>query len=92
LFEDKKCPNVKCCIEKGFDGCYECQDLSNCHFEFYESKEQVAKATAIFIQKHGKNQYDISLTRAIRNGIKYPNQFNELEDVYKMVAFLEKYL
>jgi hypothetical protein len=44
LFEDKKCPNVKCCIEKGF------------------------------------------------GGIKYPNQLNEMEDVNKMVGFLEKYL
>ena len=91
LFEDKQCPNVKCCIEKGLDGCYECKDLLNCCIGFFDTQEQVAKATALFIQKHGKNQYDVSLSRAIQSGIRYPDQFNELEDVNKMVELLEKY-
>ena len=92
LFEDKKCPNVKCCLEKGFDGCYECNQLSKCHIGFYSTDERVAKATALFIQQYGKRQYDISLAKAIQRGIKYPSQFNELEDVGKMVKLLEEYL
>ena len=92
LFEDKKCPNVKCCIEKGLDGCYECKELANCHIGFYTTTEQAAKATALFIQKYGIDHYDISLTKAIQNGIQYPNQFNEMEDVKKMVELLEEYL
>lgn len=91
LFEDKKCPNVKCCLEKDLDGCYECKDLTDCRIGFYDTKEQVAKATALFIQKHGKSQYELSLVRAIQSGVRYPNQFNELEDVDKMIELLEKY-
>ena len=91
LFEDNVCPNVKCCLEKGLDGCYECQELPNCRIGFFDTKEQVAKATALFIQKHGKNQYDISLARAVQSGIRYPHQFNELQDVNKMSELLEQY-
>jgi hypothetical protein len=82
---------VKCCIGKGFDGCYQCKELPDCRVGFYDTKEQVAKATALFIQKHGKNQYETSLVRAIQSGIRYPDQFNELEDLEKMVELLEKY-
>jgi len=91
LFEDKKCPNVKCCLEKGLDGCYECHELPTCRVGFYDTKELVAKATALFIQKHGKKQYEESLVRSVQSGVRYPNQFNELEDVDKMVVLLEEY-
>jgi hypothetical protein len=91
LFADKTCPKVKCCLAKGLDGCYECQEVLNCRIGFYDTKEQVAKATALFIQKHGKQQYEGSLVRAIQSGIRYPHQFNELEDVRKMIELLEQY-
>jgi hypothetical protein len=91
LFDDKICPNVKCCKDKGLDGCYECQGLEDCNFGFYSTEERVAKAAALFIQKHGKNKYNIALRNAISDGIKYPNQFNEIIDIHKMIKLLEKY-
>jgi hypothetical protein len=92
LFEDKTCPNVKCCITKSLDGCYECKDLADCRIGFYDTKEQVAKATALFIQKYGKETYNSSLVKAIQDGVKYPHQFNEMEDIVKMIELLEKYI
>jgi hypothetical protein len=91
LFEDRKCPNVKCCLEKGLDGCYECRELANCRIGFYDTNEPVAKATALFIQRYGKQQFDLSLTSAIQGGVRYPNQFNEMQDVNKMLELLERY-
>lgn len=91
LFEDNKCPNVTCCKAKGFTGCYECPDLSECTYGFYSRKEeQVAKATALFIQKHGLTKYDQTLKKAIENGISYPEQFNSLGSVQSMIHLLEK--
>ena len=92
LFEDKKCPNVKCCQAKGLEGCYECAELAGCEYGFYGTKEKVAKATALFIQKYGKIRYNDALENAVNKGIQYPHQFNELEDVGKMVELLERYL
>ncbi len=93
LFQDKKCPNVKCCVSKGLTGCYECSDLSNCVHGFYSRKEeQVAKGTALFIQKYGLEKYDQTLENAIQKGIKYPEQFNHLESVHHMIELLENYI
>lgn len=92
LFEDKKCPNVTCCISKGISGCYECDELLECDYGFYSRKEeQVAKATALFIQKYGLAKYDESLSKAILCGIKYPDHFNNLSSVQDMISLLERY-
>ena len=68
------------------------------HFmEGKTSCEPVAKATALFIQKHGKDRFEAALTKAARSGavqsgVQYPNQFNQMEEVSEMVKLLEKYL
>lgn len=93
LFENKKCPNVTCCKNKGITGCYECFELTNCTYGFYSrEEEQVAKATALFIQKYGLDKYDITLENAIQNGMNYPERFNKLSSVQDMIRLLEKYL
>lgn len=92
LFADNICPNVRCCKEKGLDGCYECKDLRECRIGFFDTQEQVAKATALFIQKYGKETYTNSLERAIQSGVRYPHQFNEMGDVEKMIELLKKYI
>ena len=51
------CPNASCCIEKGIDGCYECDELTDCKKGFYENKDVNAiKAMALFIRKYGKKE------------------------------------
>lgn len=60
LYEDKKCPNVACCMEKDIDGCYECSELENCTKGFYTPDNDgaaSAKAQAMFIRKHGKKAF-----------------------------------
>ena len=90
LFEDKKCPNVTCCKNKGINGCYECLELLNCgHGFFSREDEQVAKATALFIQKHGLLEYDKTLKASINSGVKYPEHFNALNSVQKMIQLLD---
>jgi len=34
-YEDKRCPNAVCCMEKNIDGCYECSELEDCTKGFY---------------------------------------------------------
>lgn len=57
---DKKCPNVRCCQEKGIDGCYECEELEACQKGFYNPKNDsanAAKAQAMYVRKHGKKEF-----------------------------------
>ena len=57
---DRICPNVKCCQEKGIDGCYECDSLEACEKGFYipiNDGANAAKAQALYIRKHGKKAF-----------------------------------
>ena len=54
------CPNVKCCKEKGIEGCYECDSLESCEKGFYTPSNDganAAKAQALYIRKHGKKEF-----------------------------------
>ena len=58
--EDRICPNVKCCKEKGIDGCFACEDLETCEKGFYipsNDGANAAKAQALYIRKHGKKEF-----------------------------------
>ena len=58
--EDGICPNVKCCKEKGIDGCYACEKLEACEKGFYVPSNDgasAAKAQALYIRKHGKKEF-----------------------------------
>lgn len=74
-----KCPNVACCEQKGFDGCYDCPELEACTVGFYQPDNDganAAKAQALFVRKYGKEalfvvhdrlhqRYDFSKTQEI---------------------------
>lgn len=93
LFEDKKCPNVKCAEEKKLDGCFSCPELEVCNQGFYGvKKEYVAKATALFIRKYGQECYTETLKKAIDSGEQYAQSFNEQGSVEGSLRLLEKYL
>ncbi len=60
IYEDKKCPNMVCCMEKNIDGCYECPELEDCTKGFYtpgNDGASSAKAQAMFIRKYGKKAF-----------------------------------
>ena len=60
IYEDKRCPNVTCCQEKGLDGCYECDALEGCRKGFYADGNDganAAKAQAMFVRKYGKKDF-----------------------------------
>ena len=57
---DKICPNTKCCKQKGFDGCYECDEIESCTKGFYTPEcdgANAAKAQSLFIRKYGKKEF-----------------------------------
>ena len=57
---DGICPNAKCCGEKGYDGCYDCDVLESCEKGFYipsNDGANAAKAQALYIRKHGKKEF-----------------------------------
>lgn len=92
LSEDRVCPNVRCAGEKGLDGCYDCDNLINCKKGYYGiEKEFVAKATALFIQKYGKEVYTGTLQKAIANGMNYPKSFDETGSVEEALRLLESF-
>ena len=57
---DGVCPNVRCCQEKGMDGCYECGKLESCEKGFYipsNDGANAAKAQSLYIRKYGKKAF-----------------------------------
>ncbi|HEX2954384.1 MAG TPA: hypothetical protein VHR47_10425, partial [Bacillota bacterium] len=89
ISEDKICPNVKCAKDKGLNGCYECNELTDCVKGFYSrSNEYLAKAAALFIKKHGEDYYTNALSKAIADGVK----FDESGSVEQALNILEKYI
>lgn len=69
FFSDKQCPNAKCCKEKGFDGCYDCEDLEKCKKGFYSSENDgadAAKEQALYIHKYGKNNINNYIQKKIK--------------------------
>lgn len=60
LFPGGKCPNVRCCEERGLDGCYACGELDGCSVGFYSPDNDGAaacKAQAMFLRKYGKSAF-----------------------------------
>lgn len=90
ICENGMCPNVSCSKSKGLDGCYECGSLMDCKLGYYSNEnEYVAKATAVFIGKYGKEVYTHALEAAIRKGLNYPKSFDETGSVEAAVKLLE---
>ena len=60
LYEKGVCPNAACCKENGLDGCYDCAKILTCEKGFYTKDNDgaaAAKAQALFIHKHGKEEF-----------------------------------
>ena len=93
LFEDGKCPNATCCISKALDGCYDCNELNECSKGYYSrDNESVAKATAMFIRKYGKERYTEILRKVIQSDVNYPMSFDEEGSVQKALLLLESFI
>lgn len=92
LFEDKICPNMRCCINKNLEGCYLCSELENCRIGFYESDNQNAKACALFIKKEGAEMFEKCLKQMALEKISFNKILDELKTDDKRLAFLYEYL
>ncbi len=87
LFEDGVCPNVSCSRERGLDGCFACEELSECKKGYYGADDfYTAKAAALFLQKHGKEAYSKVHRLLEERGEKYPGNAKSPEEA---LAFLE---
>lgn len=83
------CPNVKCSKDKGLEGCYECDKLENCEFGFYSCKPGNAHASALFIKKHGKKEFEEAIKKLMGREKPYYTLMIEQGNDDKQVAFLE---
>lgn len=66
LSEDNVCPNVACCREKGYDGCYQCEEIRSCKTGFYgpdSDGANAAKALAILRRDCGDKAVVTALTQ-----------------------------
>lgn len=89
---DGICPQVKCADEKGLEGCWLCTELDGCAKGYYGNQDEyVAKATAMFIRKHGKETYTEALRRAVEAGENYPKSFDAQGSVEAALRLLEQY-
>ncbi|MCQ2593152.1 MAG: DUF3795 domain-containing protein [Treponema sp.] len=81
-FPDRVCPNTKCCNEKGYDGCWECDEIKNCTKGFYIPEcdgANAAKAQALFVGKYGKKEF-----------LKVHDKLHEKYDFAKTQEILEQ--
>lgn len=89
---DGICPQVKCADKKGLEGCWLCTELDGCAKGYYGNQDEyVAKATAMFIRKHGKETYTEALRRAVETGENYPKSFDAQGSVEAALRLLEQY-
>ena len=89
---DGICPQVKCADEKGLEGCWLCTELDGCTKGYYGNQDEyVAKATAMFIRKHGKETYTEALRCAVEAGENYPKSFDAQGSVEAALRLLEQY-
>ena len=89
---DGICPQVKCADEKGLEGCWLCTKLDGCAKGYYGNQDEyVAKATAMFIRKHGKETYTEALCRAVEARENYPKSFDAQGSVEAALRLLEQY-
>lgn len=89
---DGICPQVKCADEKGLEGCWLCTELDGCEKGYYGNQDEyVAKATAMFIRKHGKETYTEALRCAVEAGENYPKSFDAQGSVEAALRLLEQY-
>ena len=72
------CTNAACCRERGIDGCYDCEDLTDCEKGFYANGNDgnAVKALAQFIRKHGK----IELT-AVMDHLHKKYDFQKIQEI-----------
>jgi hypothetical protein len=97
LFQDKKCPNVTCAEEHGFtepeQGCFSCAELASCTKGFYDGKNGIlAKASALFIQKHSIAELKSVLKKAVSAGVNYKDDFDACGTPDAAVKKMEGYL
>lgn len=93
ISEGGVCANVSCCQEKGFDGCWECNELEKCGKGYYSNtNEYMAKASAMFIRRYGKEKYIPMMERAEANGIREAEDWNKEGNCEKVLELMERFL
>ena len=65
-----KCFQYKCCIEKGFNGCWECPDFS-CDKGMFDDKHLRVKTFVKCIKEDGLEKFSEYILRNMNNGILY---------------------
>lgn len=92
---DGICPNAKCCKEKGFDGCWQCDEIKTCTKGFYTPDcdgANAAKAQALFIGKYGKKEF-LNLHDKLHEKFEFAKTQEILgQDLEKAFEFLENYI
>lgn len=95
LYDKGLCPNKKCSLEKGIEGCYACDELEHCNKGFYHKGNNGAaacKAQALFIQKHGTDKY-IKALDTLHTLYDSESAQKVLDrDVQEGLAILEKFI
>jgi len=65
----KGCYQKKCCLEKGLNGCWECEDIYKCKEGMYSIDDfSKVKAFAICIKEDGKDNFLKYVLKNMENG------------------------
>lgn len=93
LFEDGRCPNEKCCNEKGYYGCWECPELDGCEKGFFSKTDEFfAKASSIFLRRHGREALVHMLTASREKYGPDAREFEKAGSVEAALTQMESFL
>lgn len=96
LSEPGGCANAACCRDKGIDGCYLCDELTDCEKGFYAPDNDgsaACKAGASFIKKHGKESYLAVMSKLMEHyGSKELQELLDSAGTQEAVRIMEKQL
>ena len=86
------CENRNCCLEKGIEACYTC-DNSKCTKGLFKDKIK-ARAFTEFIRRYSKEELLDSLERNEKQGIVYHKEgimgdYDYFDDIEKLIEFIK---
>lgn len=88
--KDHECPNLVCSKKKGFKGCYDCPDLKGCHLGLFAGEGGNARAQCLFIQKHGKKNFERAIKSLLGKEKPYYQLMSDEGPDEKQVELLER--
>ena len=93
ICEGGVCPQVACCQSRGYDGCWQCDELETCskgYFQNEQKGEYACKAQALFVRARGKQALIKALQAIARESENTSQYLDKQGSVNAALAALQR--